>query len=399
MSQANRLGVPHWESVSQEEWSDWRWQQKNAIRDVTNLNQTLSTFTHFRAGTSPIVDQIAKESFSFRVTPHMVAALKEATDKQIGGAWQAFLKSFIPLEQELPRIEQTNGIDCIGEHLPSANPVPAVTSFYPDRVLFRVTGMCAAYCRYCFRRRMVGDGEAAWNEKEIQNGIAYIASKPNIKEVILSGGDPLVLSDSRLSTLLQTLRRIPHIRRLRIDTKFLTMLPQRFTNDFVNILREIQPFYLIGHFTHLSELSSETRAACRRLADAGIPLRSHTPLLKGVNDDATSLVELMEALVDCRVQPYYLIQFIPTKWTEHFRVPIAAGLDLVRQLQKRCGGLATPTYIVYLPQAGGKVPASAHYLIEHRPEGYLFESQDGRRILYPEPPELHAGAKKSASND
>ncbi len=384
-----------WGDASLADWNDWHWQQKNAIRDVTQLNRVLSSFTELQAPTSLIIDQIASESFSFKVTPHMVTALKSALDKRIDGAWESFLKSFVPLEQELPRIEQANGTDCIGEQLPSANPVPAVTSFYPDRVLFRVTGMCAAYCRYCFRRRMVGDGEAAWNENEIQNGINYISSNSGIKEVILSGGDPLILSDSRLSTLLQTLRRIPHVRRLRIDTKFLTMLPQRFTNDLVNILREVQPFYLIGHFTHLSELSSETRDACRRLADAGIPLRSHTPLLKGINDDATSLIELMEALVDCRVQPYYLIQFIPTKWTEHFRVPISVGLNLVRQLQSRCGGLATPTYIVYLPQAGGKVPASAHYLIEHRPEGYLFESQDGRRILYPEPPELHDGTEKT----
>lgn len=382
-----------------DEWNDWHWQLKNAIRDISHLNDVLSSFTDLRVISSPIVEQIAKESFSFKVTPYMVLTLKRALDSKLDGAWESFLRSFIPLAEEAPRIDQDNGIDCIGEHLPAANPVPAVSSFYKDRALFRVTSMCAAYCRYCFRRRMVGDGSGAWNETEIQKGIAYIASNPKLHEVILSGGDPLILSDDRLACLIRALKNIPHVRRLRIDTKVLTMLPQRVTNELITLLRDNQPFYIIGHFTHPSELTQETRDACRKLADAGVPLRAHTPLLKGINDDEDLLVELMEDLVDCRVQPYYLIQFIPTKWTEHFRVPIARGRELAKHLQKTCGGLANPTYIVYLPGASGKVPVTHQYLLRRDRDGYLFEDHKGQQVMYLEPSGQGSKGHNHKSND
>jgi len=232
---------------------------------------------------------------------------------------------------------------------------------------------------------MVGDGLGAWNENSIKEGISYIAGNPEVREVILSGGDPLILSDQKLAFIIESLRRIRHVRRLRIDSKALTMVPQRITNEFVNLLRENQPFYFIGHFSHPYELSEETKAACTRLADAGIPLGSHTPLLKGISDDEKTLSLLMESLVDSRVQPYYLIHFIPTKWTEHFRVPLSRGVELVRHLFRNCGGLATPTLIVYLPDGGGKVPVGLDCILERKDDGYLFESLDGRTILYPEP--------------
>lgn len=276
------------------------------------------------------------------------------------------------------------GMDCIGEELSAFNPVSAITNFYRSRVLFRVTNMCPAYCRYCFRRRMVGEGLGAWNERSINEGIAYIAGNSDIHEVILSGGEPLVLSDEKLLLIIDSLKKIPHIRRLRIDSKALTMMPQRITDDFVNILRRYQPFYFIGHFSHPYELTDETKTACARLADAGIPLGSHTPLLKEITDDERTLELMMESLVDCRVQPYYLIHFIPTKWTEHFRVPLSRGVELVRYLFKNCGGLATPTLIVYLPNGGGKVPVGPDCILEKTDNGYLFESLDGRVILYPE---------------
>jgi lysine 2,3-aminomutase len=369
------------------DWKDWHWQLKNAIRGISELNDVLSTFTTLRAASSPLVEEIAKEEFSFKVTPHMILALKHALTQEKEGVWEAFLRSFVPLEDENARLENGDGLDCIGENLPEANPVPAVSTFYKDRALFRITSMCAAYCRYCFRRRMIGDGEGAWNEEEIRKGIEYIRDHPKFHEVILSGGDPLILSDERLAHLIQALKEVQHVRRLRIDTKVLTMLPQRITENLVKLLRNNQPFYLIGHFTHPSELTEDTRDACRRLADAGVPLRAHTPLLRGINDDEKVLVNLMEDLVDCRVQPYYLIQFIPTKWTEHFRVPIARGRELAKHLQKTCGGLANPTYIVYLPGASGKVPVTDQYLLRREREGYLFENHQGRQIMYSEPSE------------
>lgn len=388
MAASDVVGFSLWDDVPAQNWNDWHWQLSNAIRTVDELNTLLSTFTTFRVTSCAVVEQIAREHFSFKITPYMLLALKRALDAGITGAWDAFRWSFIPTELESSRIEEeSDGTDCIGEEMPSANPVPAITIFYKNRVLFRVTTMCPAYCRYCFRRRMVGDGLGAWDEGEVEKAIAYVASNRTVHEVILSGGDPLILSDERLAYVISALKAIPHVRRLRIDTRALTMMPQRVTDAFVNLLRRNQPFFVIGHFSHPYELTAETRAACTRLIDAGIPVKAHTPLLKGINDSEDSLVALMEMLVDCRVQPYYLIHFIPTKWTEHFRVSIARGLELIRYLHKSCGGLANPTYIVYLPEAGGKVPVAPQYIREVTPDGYLFESFDGRRILYREPAE------------
>ena len=378
-----------WNEIPEHKWEDWHWQMQNAIRAISDLNDVLSSFTAFRASASPTIDRISQDHFSFKVTPYMVEALERALKADIPGAWDAFRWSFTPDELESARMNgPTKDIDCIGEELPDFNPVASVTNFFGNRVLFRVTTMCPAYCRYCFRRRMVGDGPGAWDGESIQDGIAYIAGNPAIHEVILSGGDPLILSDARLASIITALKAIPHVRRLRIDTKALTMMPQRITDNLVRILKGSQPFYVIGHFTHLYELADETRAACARLIDAGIPVFAHTPLLKGINDDERTLEMLMQALVDCRVKPYYLIQFIPTKWTEHFRVPIQRGLELMRHLHQFCGGLTVPTYIVYLPQGAGKVPVTPDYMRERTHEGYVFETPDGRKVLYPEPSDV-----------
>ncbi|HEY4640498.1 MAG TPA: KamA family radical SAM protein, partial [Thermoanaerobaculia bacterium] len=291
---------------------------------------------------------------------------------------------FVPTDNERLRISDGSSDDRIGEEEPIANPVAAISSFYHDRALFRVTHMCPAYCRYCFRRRMVGDGEGAWNRREIEEGLSFLARTPTVKEVILSGGDPLILSDDRLRYVVESLRAIPHVRRLRIDTKALTMLPQRITANLVAILASVKPFYVIGHFTHPYELTNEVLDACARLVDNGIVVGSHTPMLRGVTDNADVLCDLFERLVDHRVLPYYLIHFIPTPWTEHFRVPLEHAIEIVRDVQARCGGLSVPAFIVYLPDAGGKVVVSPDYLVKKVSSGFVFRSHDGREILYPE---------------
>jgi lysine 2,3-aminomutase len=231
---------------------------------------------------------------------------------------------------------------------------------------------------------MVGDGEGVWSQASIDEGLAYIQDNAQIREVILSGGDPLILSERRLGYILSGVKRAPHVRRVRFDTKIFTMVPQRITDDLVNLLREYMPCFLIGHFTHPYELSVEAETACARLIDRGIPVFAHTPLLQGVNDDEITLVTLFEKLVDLRIKPYYLIHFIPTKWTEHFRVSIDRGLHLIKHIQAHCDGLAVPMYIAYLPQAGGKVPITPQYMVASSSDGIFFQSFDGRTILYPE---------------
>jgi lysine 2,3-aminomutase len=363
----------------------WQWQLQNAIRTPAVLNAELARFTPHRVPSSPAIDVVSQQRFSCKVTPYMMSALKHGLENEIPGAWEAFQGSFAPTEFELPTGHEADDIDCIGEELSAVNPVPAITNFYKNRVVFRVTAMCAAYCRYCFRRRMVGDGPGAWDQQSVDQGLAYIAGNSAIREVILSGGDPLILSDRRLAYLLHGIKAASHVRRVRFDTKAFTMMPQRITETFVRLLRSHEPCFVIGHFTHPYELTGEARAACSRLIDGGIPIFAHTPLLRGVNDSEQTLERLFEGLVDNRIKPYYLIHFIPTKWTEHFRVSIARGLELMRYLQSHCDGLAIPTYIVYLPQAGGKVPITPQYVLNRTADGTLFEAFDGRRILYPEP--------------
>lgn len=367
------------------DWDRWPWQVANAVRSIEQLNAALASFTTHRARSSELLNQISADLFPVKITPHMLFALHRGLEGGLTNAWNAFCAAFLPSELEAARLDvQDNNVDGIGEELPEASPAKSITNFYENRVLFRVTKMCPAHCRYCFRRRMVTDAAEAWDENAIRAGLDYIAKTPTVHEVILSGGDPLILGDSRLAFLCESLRRLPHIRRIRIDTKALTMLPQRITEDLVQIFRKHQPVYIVGHFTHLFELESGTREACARLVNAGIPVLAHTPLLHRVNDDEDQLVALMETLVDCRVRPYYLIHFIPTKWTEHFRVSIQRGLELLETIHRHCGGLAWPTYIVYLPGAAGKIPVSPQYLVKRIDGGYVFRSLRGGEVIYEE---------------
>ncbi len=373
-----------WSTVTEVDWNSWTWQLRNALHSVDDLNAALQWTGAPVVPESDALRELTVHGFEFKVTPHMILALQDALNRDVRGAWMAFSSCFVPTEGEHLRSGIESGDDRIGEEEPQANPVHAITSFYENRALFRVTHMCAAYCRYCFRRRMVGDGEGAWNRREIEEGIAFVARTPAVREVILSGGDPFILSDDRLRYVIDSLRAIPHVRRLRIDTKVLTMMPQRITPQLVDVLASAKPFYVISHFTHPYELTEEVLQACARLVDRGIIVGSHTPMLRGVTDSADVLCELFETLVDHRVLPYYLIHFIPTAWTEHFRVPLEEALDIVRGVQAKCGGLSVPAFIVYLPDAGGKVVLSPNYLVRRVPAGYIFKAHDGREILYEE---------------
>jgi len=386
MECADFQSIAAWSGIAVSDWSNWKWQLRNGLRSAKELNAVLATFTSHRVADieTNASRRIDQERLPFKVTPYMVVALKQALDRGTARAWEAFLNSFVPVGSEAMQADSVSGeVDGVGEELPVSNPVRAISKFYKDRALFRVTTMCPAYCRYCFRRRLLSD-EGSWDQELIDEGLQYLREDESVRDVILSGGDPLVLPDSHLDRLRKAITQIPHVRRLRVDTKVLTMMPQRITEGLLGALRSDKPFYMVGHFSHVSELQAETRAACGRIIDSGIPLLAHTPLLRGVNDNEEDLIQLMEELVDLRIRPYYLIQFIPTKWTEHFRVPIARALELLRSIYKNCTGLAWPTYIVYLPDGGGKVPIGPPYLVEQTREGYVLEAVDGRRVLYRE---------------
>jgi len=215
--------------------------------------------------------------------------------------------------------------------------------------------------------------------------LEFIRTEKAVSEVILSGGDPLILADDRLKYVLDKCSAMDHIRRVRIDTKMLTMIPQRITSEFVQAIRMPKLAAIVAHFTHVSELGPDVIRASNALLDAGIPIYAHIPLLHNVNDEEVELHDLVERLVDLRIRPYYLIQFIPTDWTEHFRVSLGRGLQLLEYLQKHCTGLAVPIYIVYLPSGHGKVPFSPQYFVRRSDAGYVFKAHDGAEVLYREP--------------
>jgi lysine 2,3-aminomutase len=266
------------------------------------------------------------------------------------------------------------------------SPVPGLVHRYPDRVLFLVTGTCAVYCRYCTRSRMVGKpgGEYKFSTAQWQRAIDYIAATPAIRDVLISGGDPLVMSDDRLEWLIRSLHAIPHVEFVRVGTKVPAVLPQRITKEFVNMLRRYHPLWMSIHFTHPAELTPEVGEACERLADAGVPLGSQTVLLAGVNDDVDSLKNLFHGLLRHRVRPYYLYQCDPIVGSAHLRVPVEKGLELVSKLRGYTTGYAVPLYVVDAPGGGGKIPLTPGTELERRGDFIQLTNYEGRKYQYPD---------------
>jgi lysine 2,3-aminomutase len=381
--------IGKWANVPTEKWDNWHWQLQNAVRTLEELRNLLDVIPGWSEEEAKIISEITR-SFEMKLTPHTVLNIFRAIKIGDHSGSKALLATFIPSINEQVRLE--GSVDSIGEEIECCKPAPLVTNFYKSRVLLFVTNMCPSYCRFCFRRRKIGDHvseevERA-NTKALRQAMEYIRGNKAIREVIVSGGDPLTLNDDRILSLLKDLKAIEHIKVLRIDTKVLTTLPQRITPELVKGLKKLKPIYIVGNFLHSVELTPESLAAASLLIDAGIPVFSHTALLRGINDDAEIIAELMWNLYVNRIIPYYLIQFIPTKWTEHFRVPIQKGLEIMEYLHGRLSGIANPTYIVYLPDGGGKVPLLPNYLLERTAEGYYFKNFEGRKILYKEQIEL-----------
>ena len=282
------------------------------------------------------------------LTPHIATLAQEAP---------AVARQFLPDERET-EIAPEELADPIGDA--AFTPVKGIVHRYPDRVLLKPVMVCAAYCRFCFRREMVGDG--ALTADELDTAVGYIASHPEIREVILTGGDPLVLSARRLGAIVKRLAAIPHLDWLRVHTRVPVVDPKRITAAMIAALRARLPVYVAIHCNHAAELTDPVRRACARLADAGLPLLGQTVLLKGVNDDAETLAALMRALVKNRIKPYYLHHADLAPGTGHFRTSIAAGQALMRALRGRVSGLAQPTYVLDIPGGHGKVPIGPCYL-------------------------------------
>lgn len=355
-----------------EEWNDWHWQLRNRIRETEQLREVFRLSDEEPGGLEGPGPKLP-----VAITPYYAALLEEK------GAEHPLCRTMLPsqLERIVSPEEQEDPL-----HEEHQSPVPGIIHRYPDRVLFYATGRCAAYCRYCTRSRSVGRKKAG--EKNCGHiwdaAIRYIEEHKSIRDVLISGGDPLTLSDTRLGHLLGRLRKIPHVEILRIGTKTPMVLPQRITPSLTEKLKRYHPLFISIHCTHPDELTPEARAACVRLADAGIPLGSQTVLLSGVNDNAETLKGLFQGLLKIRVKPYYLYQCDPICGSAHFRTPVAKGMEILRELQGFTSGYALPRFVIDAPGGGGKIPLSSGSIVRKDPEGYVLRNYENRLFVYPE---------------
>ena len=314
----------------------------------------------------------AFENFQMRITPAALEQIREVGD--------AMWNQYVPTVQELDIVDGV--IDSLDEDADS--PVPNITHRYPDRVLFLVSPVCATYCRFCTRRRKVGDPEKI-QLNQYDSAFAYIRSHPEIRDVILSGGDPMMLSDRRLEYLFENLRAIPHVEIIRIGSRITSHLPERITPEFCEMVRKYHPVYMNTHFNHPSELTPATVAALGRLADAGVPLGCQTVLLRGTNDDPAIMMELMQKLLKARVRPYYIYMADQVAGGEHFRTTVQKGLEIVKALRGWTSGLAVPHFVIDAPGGGGKVPLLPEYVEEITDDAVVFRNYEGQRFVYKQP--------------
>src|SRR5919108_1275241 len=311
-------------------------------------------------------------NFEFRISPAMVDLIQSPGDP----IW----RQYVPDLQEL---DVRDGLlDSLAEDAHS--PVPNITHRYPDRVLFLVSPVCASYCRFCTRRRKVGDPEKI-PLNQYESAFEYIASHPEIRDVIMSGGDPMMLSDRRIEYLLQRLRAIPHVEIIRIGSRITSHLPERVTPEFCDMVKKYHPVYMNTHFDHPSELTPAAVAALGRLADAGVPLGCQTVLLRGVNDDVVVMKELMHRLMKARVRPYYIYMADQVAGGEHFRTSVQKGLEIVKALRGWTSGLAVPHFVIDSPGGGGKVPLLPEYVEEINDDEVIFRNYAGERYVYKQP--------------
>jgi lysine 2,3-aminomutase len=348
--------------------SDWQ----KVLRDesVSTLEQLAERFGHDVIDVEALVP--AFDNFQMRLSPAVLGQIKEVGDPM----WQ----QYVPTVQELDIVDGV--IDSLDEDADS--PVPNITHRYPDRALFLVSPVCASYCRFCTRRRKVGDPEKI-PLNQFDSAFAYLREHTEIRDVIMSGGDPMMLSDRRLEYLFQKLREIPHVEIIRIGSRITSHLPERITPEFCEMVQKYHPVFMNTHFNHPDELTPATVAALDRLSKAGIPLGCQTVLLKGVNDDPEVMKELMHRLLKARVRPYYLYMADQVAGGEHFRTQVQKGLEIIKALRGWTSGLAVPHFCIDAPGGGGKVPLLPEYVEEITDDAVIFRNYEGERFVYKQP--------------
>jgi len=363
--------IPVFQSVSDSQWNDWHWQWKNRIEDVETLAKVVKLSDEAAAGVRKALTRVR-----MAITPYY-ASLMDPKDERCPIRLQA-----IPRGEEA-REMPWESVDPLDEEADS--PVPGLTHRYPDRVLFLVTDQCSMYCRHCTRRRVVGVTDRVAPPARIQAGIEYIKAHKEIRDVLISGGDPLTLSDDRIESIVKRLREIPHVEIIRIGSRTPVVMPQRITPELAKMLAKYHPVYLNTHFNHPKEITPESSRACAILADAGIPLGNQSVLLRGINNCPVVMKELVQGLLRIRVKPYYIYQCDLTWGLEHFRTAIGEGLEIMEYLRGHTSGMAVPTYVVDAPGGGGKIPLNPQYILTMGGERVVVRNYEGVISSYHEP--------------
>jgi len=364
--------VLHSEHVSP--WQDWKWQIQHSITDSATLERTLSiSFTKEER------EEIQKtiELFPMSITPYYLSLVDTADPFH-----DPIFKQAVPCAGELI-VETYDLHDPLAEETDS--PCALITHRYPDRVLFLISNTCAMYCRHCTRKRKVGQSSSFPTQSELDQAFHYIEEHPEIRDVLLSGGDPFLLSDQQLNLILSRLRQIKHVEIIRIGTRVPVVLPYRITKDLVNVLKKYHPLWINTHFNHPHEFTDASCEALRKLADAGIPLGNQSVLLAGVNDCPIIMRKLVHQLVKNRVRPYYLFQCDLAEGLAHFRTPVGRGMEIIESLIGHTSGLAVPTYVIDAPGGGGKIPVMPQYLVSWSANKVVLRNYEGMFTTYQEP--------------
>ncbi|MBN2259675.1 MAG: lysine 2,3-aminomutase [Clostridiales bacterium] len=363
--------VEIYKNVTQEQWDNWEWQVRNRITDVETLKKVVNI-------TDKEGEDINKtlELLRMGITPYY-ALLMDENDPSCPVRMQA-----------VPTIYETHKSSADMDdplHEDSDSPVPGLTHRYPDRVLLLITDMCSMYCRHCTRRRFAGHNDTGMPMDKIDAAIEYIRNTPQVRDVLLSGGDALLVSDERLEYIVKKLREISHVEIIRIGSRVPVVMPQRITPELVGMLKKYHPIWLNTHFNHSKEITPESKKALALMADAGIPLGNQSVLLRGVNDSVAVMKKLVHDLVMNRVRPYYIYQCDLSVGIEHFRTTVSKGIEIIEGLRGHTSGYAVPTFVVDAPGGGGKIPVMPNYVLSQGPNRVILRNYEGVITTYTEP--------------
>lgn len=357
-----------WKDVPDELWNSWIWQQQNRVRTMEKLKEVIDV--------TPDEEEAfvkSSEIFNMAITPYY-AALMNPTDPNCPIRLQSVPKmgelTVQPEEMEDPLAEERD------------MPVPGITHRYPDRVLFYTTHHCPVFCRHCTRKRKVSDPTSAAQKKQLEDGIEYIKRTPSIRDVVISGGDPLSNSDERLDFIMGSLRKIPHVEVFRLGTRNLVTLPHRVTDDFLKIIKKHGPMYVHTHFNHPDECTAEAFYTCLRIAETGTPINNQMVLMKGINDDPQVVKRLNHLLLMMRVRPYYIFQCDMSQGISHFRTPIETGINIIEHLRGHTSGMAVPHFVIDAPGGGGKIPLLPEYVVSKDGEKWTLRNYKGDKYTY-----------------